>query len=111
MFLISTKFLLTSSCAFSAFLSPRSSEATASLSAFTSSCGLFCDLPNSGIVVRCGFRSGAAQNVSFVLEDLRVRVGWWKESWNPQPLFVLFSRLTPFPFHLTLAHSLFGTHC
>uniref|UniRef100_A0A2M4C827 Putative secreted protein n=1 Tax=Anopheles marajoara TaxID=58244 RepID=A0A2M4C827_9DIPT len=51
MFLMSTRFLLTSSCAFSAFLSPRSSEATASLSAFTSSCGLFCDFPNSGIVL------------------------------------------------------------
>lgn len=46
-----TKFLLTSSWAFSAFLSPRSSELTASFSAFTNSAGLFCDFPNSGIVM------------------------------------------------------------
>lgn len=53
---ILTRFLLTSSCAFSAFLSPRSSELTASLSAFTNSAGLFWDLPNNGILlsVLCG---------------------------------------------------------
>lgn len=35
---------------FSAFLSPLSKAFTASLSAFTTSAGLFCDLPNKGMI-------------------------------------------------------------
>lgn len=42
--------MLTSSCAFSAFLSPRSNEFTASLRAFTNSAGDFWDFPNNGII-------------------------------------------------------------
>lgn len=48
-----TKFLLTSSWAFSAFLSPRSNELTASFSAFTNSAGDFCDFPNNGMLTAC----------------------------------------------------------
>uniref|UniRef100_A0A6B0UB81 Putative secreted protein n=1 Tax=Ixodes ricinus TaxID=34613 RepID=A0A6B0UB81_IXORI len=49
MFFIITRCFETSSWAFSAFLSPRSSASTASRRALTSSPGLFCDFPNSGI--------------------------------------------------------------
>lgn len=81
---ILTRFLLTSSCAFSAFLSPRSNELTASFSAFTSSAGLFWDLPNSGISIgsclRYWWGGWELTGVFFVAIWYRPTLSGWRTS-------------------------------
>ena len=65
---------------FSSFLSPFSSEVTASLSALTTSAGDFCDFPNRGILIPIRWEKAAISNTGDRPPDTAITRKSWKES-------------------------------